>query len=223
MVLVLTILAIAALQAGCTQPSFSVETREILASFNATTDGSPATTVRASLKVNLVQDVILDNGDALYAEVGDRRVAMPMVDPGDYAAVLLDLPPLSTITFDLDRPGGDSAADNRVVIPPAFELEPLAQASYGRNDTIPLRWNPSVPGAIAITLAGDCIVGKFATVIDTGSHDVSGLATLDYPEVACEVTVTVTRSLGGIVDRALDGLSGIRADQVRTLTFTSTP
>lgn len=209
---------------GCEQRSTLIDTDRIYASMIVTSDGSGNARVDASLLVNGFQKLVLADDDALYAESGDQRIEMLPRSPGHYDAILQDVHDLDRVTIDLDRGGVDSAPNSTVVVPPSFALEPLEQESYGRHDVVPLRWSPTVLfGSMGILVQGDCIVQRYYGVPDFGTYDVQHLQDQSFPGEPCEVTITVTRSFSGAADPALDALSGIRADQVRTLTFVSTP
>lgn len=223
--------------AGCTKvESKSVLTSGISALMSVTADGTGKSVASASLRVgdSSVDYVDLSSGDSLVASSGTKSQPMSR-------SVLFNIVTYSTEFAGLDANGtaytvafkrslDAGAPASTCTLPAPFTLTtPPPNSSFSRGGAdITLTWQGGTTDAMLYELKGDCLTSKSATLAgDPGTLQIPrGTVVVSDPKYAgqsCSGTLVVKRQRQGKLDPAFGHGGSIFAEQVRVVTFTSTP
>jgi hypothetical protein len=222
------------LLAGCT----AVESDDILTSgmhadISARASGDGTTQVSATLylgnPINL-NFVDLVGDDQLRASYGDEVQVMTetiILNIVGHTATFQGDNEDDEFVVELVRSIDDGAPSSIATLPAPFEVDPLA-ASVSRTEAVDLTWDNSSPDLMQWSASGDCIDSAGANVgTDEGGATIgpSTLQKRQGTQVAdtCVVTVTVSRTRLGSLDPNYGEGGTVTGEQVRTLTFMSTP
>lgn len=215
--------------AGCkgTTTSDKLATREIAAFIDALDDGEGNLVVSTSLEARAGGNddyVLLAAGDTLRATYGKQKGTLGETQSGKYE-VAFDVSNTSDVTVSFDRSKYDAAPSTVGTLPESVELADFGGAVISRGlDDIVLDL-PATVGFKSVDLTGPCVsalhydVGEAADYLTIYSGDLYA----SYAEDECDVTITVTTSLAGKVDRALHGDSTFTLRRARYATFYSVP
>jgi len=222
--------------AACTSlNSNDLATSGMSANMNVTADGTGQSRVSATLHVdnNATDYVNLTSGDSLTATALSQTRTMAqnnVLGIVSYDASFSSADASGTLyTIGLQRSKETSAPSSHCTLPSSFAISaPAPGAAYSRaNDAITVSYSNggqpdpmslSISGCISYTLPfsdtspGSVTIAKGA--LQAGSSSATG---------SCEVTLTITRSRAGTLDPAFGSGGAITCQQVRSVTFTSTP
>lgn len=215
--------------------SSDVRTSGFYPEFIAVATGDGSTNVTARLKTggknsNTFAD--LRDPDVLRASVEGSRKTLNRRSSGNRAPYEADFDTNeggTEITFSFERGDIDDDAPNSVVELPEDFTARLADGQDSddiqRGTDVRVEWDNESAGSMRWEMAGDCIWSQTGRTNDDGAFTIPSedieVQDLDLGE-ACEVTVTLERSLEGELDDAFEeGL--IEAIQRRTVRFESTP
>lgn len=218
-----------------TTSSTNIRTPGISMAVEVIAESESTSTVTATLQVGGPNGtyVILDNGDALYAEADGDRKEMHAIEDGVYEVKYRVGDADTEFAVMLERDQDDNALDNTGRLPAPFEITSSYSDVLSRaDDDVEVTWEPSgQDGDMRVEIedeVGGCIAFDERKNIggDPGTY-VVGKDTLksqdeEMPET-CDVTLTLSRSRDGTTDPALDSESTFVLRQVRSETFTSAP
>lgn len=218
---------------GCTPTnSNTVPTSQLQAQIQVNADDSGNATVQAELFSHpsgappLNEDSIdLVPGDSLTATSNGSALAMnesftPIADEYMYSAAFAAAAADQSFSVTLDRTQGESAGPSTVTLPAPFAVTP--PTSVSRSQAITVTWSPSGSSdAVSISFAG-CGDANLGPVPDTGTATFAANA-LTSPTSSCAGTLAITRSRNGTLATAYGQGGAITANQVRTLSITTTP
>jgi hypothetical protein len=221
--------------AGCVKAdSGDILTHGMSADIGAEATGNGTTTVHATLffgqPINL-DFVQLTNDDMLLASNGGVEKVMgesEVLNIVTHQATFATDADGAQFVVDLERTVDAGAPESVVTLPAGFTISPPPTTS-SRNQSLNLAWNPSAPtSGMTWSANGDCIDLVNGTIgVDPG--------TLSLPAAtfkkrvgtnvadSCVVTLTMTRSKDGILDRGYGKGGSVIGKQTRSVTFTSTP
>lgn len=218
---------------ACTKvDSENILTRGIYADIAARTTGKGTTTVSATLYLEdpaNLNFVDLTGDDTLIAINGAQSKEMIEQDilshVSHHAEFLTDVAG-EEFVVDFQRTVDGGAPQSIATLPTAFDLLQIG-APVSRAQELVIEWSPAIGSEMTWELSGPCI--DFVT---GGTSADTGLATISANTIkktmgqnipdSCEVTVTVTRTLEGVLDPGFGKGGVVVGEQVRTLTFTST-
>lgn len=174
-------------------------------------------------------NVRLADGDTLVVSVGSFEQAMTEDQVGTTFYYLARFPRSSggdTFTVDLRRTVDAGAPASTATLPPEFEIDALA-ASQSRAQTMNISWSNVSSDFMRWQIYGSCIQGTEggiganagAFMLPGGSLRQNDQSTSD----SCEATLTIWRTRSGSLDAAFGKTGVIDAEQVRTMTFWTTP
>jgi hypothetical protein len=228
-------MAMLALTAACTSVhSDSIKTSGMSGHFTVTANGSAQTTVTASLWVddNSTDTVDLTSGDTLTASAAGQQ-PQTMAREDSLGAISYDATftghdgANTPYTIALRRPNDVSAPGSVCSLPaPLTVTSPAPGAAFSRaRDVISIVYGPSGGSdAMSLSVSGAC-VDYTLSFADTGSVTIARGALLanGQSSAACEATLTISRSRAGSVDPAYGYGGSMSCEQVRSITFTSSP
>ena len=222
---------------ACTKvESSSILTKGMSASMSVSADGTGKSVASASLRVgdSAVDFVDLSSGDSLVASSGAKSQTLSR-------SVLFNVVTYSTSFSGLDA--GDTpytiafkrsldagAPSSTCTLPAPFTLTtpaPGASLSRGGAD-ITLTWQGGTADKMRYELKGDCLASKSDAITgDPGTLVIPrGTVAVNDPKNAgqtCTGTLVVRRRRDGKLDPAFGHGGNIYGEQVRSVTFTSTP
>jgi len=224
--------------AACTSvQSADIKTAGISAIMLVSADGTGQTQVTAELHVdsNSTDFVTLSSGDTLMATAGGQSRTMSesnFVGAVSYETTFSGLDANGTAyTIALNRTSDVSAPSSTCALPDPFNITaPTASGTFSRaNDTITVTYDTAgTMDQMAWSAGGDCVQGEVGGTVspDSGSFTVakgSLVPTSPPPSMTCQAHITLTRSRPGQLDSHFGSGGSITAQQVRTVTFNSTP
>lgn len=225
-------LLLALLVFGCTESveSEDVRTTGIYPVISVVADGRGSSTVEVRLKVggrnsNTYLDLVGD--DRLEASVGDTTKRLDGRSDQTYRASF----PVDAEDTEFEiafRRGeeDENAPSSTVTLPAPFELEVGASVASRTDDAVEFSWAPLATGGMAWEYEGGCVIRDDGTTPDDGEHTLAAgqIETFESDKmVSCPVDLTLVRSRKGSLDAAFTEGGEITAEQVRTVSFTSTP
>ncbi|MEO8703348.1 MAG: hypothetical protein ABI867_25095 [Kofleriaceae bacterium] len=229
----LALLALA-LSACTAVDSDNILTSGMFASMSARATGDGTTTVEATLFLgnpsNLDYIDLTADDQLVASHDGDDKVMVEqnVLNVISHFATFQTEAEGAELVVDFQRTVDDGAPESVLTLPAPFELDPVA-ASISRAQPMTLSWTPGAADLMKWNATGDCIEFTFEPAIAAGAdtlaiaantiHKRQDMAVAD----TCLVTVTMTRSRFGDIDPNYGEGGSAVAEQVRTLTFTSTP
>lgn len=219
----------AGLAAGCKQEveSTDVRTSGVYPVVDVSADGSGSVRVLVKLKVggpNANTYLDLTGDDHLSATFGG--VTQPLDSSGSvgYATTFnTDTPGPVVISF-LRGMADTSAPDTLVNLPAAFSLSLSSTESSRATGSVNATWTPAGTANIESSLVGSCVDIIAETIPDDGAATIAGDQLHAHgADDACTVTLTLARVQAGQVDPAFTEGGDIKARQVRSASFTTTP
>ncbi len=223
---------------ACTEDSSGIATREFDIEFEVLVDDAPTpgTTFKAYVTKGLT-DVELAGGDEIHV-VTDKGDDVVMSGEGHlagfYEAQLPKVNDRTVFTFELRRPGGDSALGTKVTIAEPLRVDmPLTGRTYRADENIELTWtNPAVDDTTLYVYAEPCSgvsidTSEPAAIADNGALSLrAGDLLIGAPAAggSC-VEVTIERSgyVEGVIDPGLAPESEIGAHRYLTYQITIMP
>ncbi len=221
--------ACATVFAGCkgTTNSDKLAIGDIAVFLDATDDDSGNLIVKASLEARTPENqdyVRLTGGDRLYATYGKAYGAMDDTSSGEYAAYF----PLSNagdVTVGFSRGKQDVAPSSYGKLPESVELPDFGGAVISRGlDDIVLDL-PATVGSKEVDVTGSCVSALHYDVGEAGDYVTiyAGDLYASYADDECDVTISVTTTLYGAPDPALNKASTFTLRRVRSTSFYSVP
>jgi hypothetical protein len=228
----LALLALA-LSACTAVDSDNILTSGMYADLGAQARGDGTTTVTATLYLGSPSNldfIDLTADDELRASIGDSEKVMSetnILNAVGYDATFQTDAEDDTFVIDFQRSVDQGAPESVVTLPAQFELEPAAQ-SVPRAQALTLAWAPASDDLMRWNATGECIEPAGATINNDTGTDAITANTFRKREGAtvadsCLVTLTMRRSRVGSVDTHFGEGGTAFGEQIRTLTFTSTP
>ncbi len=224
---------------ACTSlQSADLKTAGMSAYMEVTADGTGQTRVSAELHVddNVTDYVSLTSGDTLVASAGSQTQTMSQsnfLGTVSYLATFTGLDADGTMyTIALNRTNDVSAPSSTCVLPKPFNITaPTANNTFSRaNASIVVTYDTTgTMDEMTWSAGGNCIKGMVDGTVsgDSGSFTIAaGSLVPPDPSVAamtCQAQVTLTRSRPGQLDSHFGSGGNITAQQVRTVTFNSSP
>jgi hypothetical protein len=234
--------ALALVAVACTKvESSSIKTSGMSAHVEVSADGTGRTTASASLNVDdsLTDFVDLSPGDSFVVSVNAQSQTMSRSD------VLNDISYLATFsgqdaentayTVALRRASDTSAPGSTCTIPKPFTIQaPAASATVSRtrDDIVVQYTSAGTTDSMTYDVQGDCVATSTAQPVpggDSGSFTIAK-GTLSGSSggssdagATCPLTITVHRSRTGHLDPAYGHGGRVWAEQVRSVTVSSTP
>jgi hypothetical protein len=225
--------------AACTSvQSSDIKTAAMSAIMRVSADGTGQTQATAELHVdnNITDFVSLSSGDTLVASVSMQSETMSQANFAggvSYAANFAGLDGDGTMyTIALNRSNDVSAPSSACILPKPFNITaPTASGTFSRsNDDIVVTYDTmGTEDQMTWSAGGDCIQGMVDGTVaaDSGSYTIAkGLLVptgSSVPTMTCEAHITLTRSRPRQLDSHFGSGGSITAQQVRTVTFNSTP
>jgi hypothetical protein len=225
--------------AACTSiQSADIKTAGMSAMMQVVADGTGRTAVTAQLNVdnNSTDFVDLSSGDTLVATAGGPSQTMAR---SDFAGAISYQTSFSgrdaagtQYVIAFNRTSDVSAPLSTCVMPSPFAITaPTANGTPSRaNSDIVVTYNNSgTQDPMTWSAGGDCVKGEVGGSVpgDTGSFTIAkgSLVPNDPTQmtVTCQAHITLTRERVGQLDSHFGSGGGINAQQVRTVTFSSTP
>jgi hypothetical protein len=241
------------LVAGCTSTDSNlVDTSDIYADFQAIAEGDGSTEVIATLRIGGATSanyVDLEGGDVLRAtrihptsggESTETMTEHQLAGMTWYTATFPTQDEDTGFEIAFTREEGISAPESSTTIPATFSLHceeseiESACDTFSRSSDIPFDvvWEPyefTTGDKLSYEITGSCIKTS-PGIIDWGPPNYFAALQLtkflddsDTPTESCLITVTITLSRTGTVDRAFGEGGQFTGMQVRTLTINSTP
>jgi len=214
---------------GCRQEveSTDVRTSGVYPDIDVRAEGDGTTRVQIRLMVGgALSNTVLQlvGEDRLTATVGgvtkdleDNGLSYSATFPGDAAG---------PIVIAFRRGAADvSAPSTTVNLPAPFSLTLGAEELSRAAGDLAYTWSPAPgTGDIDVSAVGRCVALHLETTPDDGSSSIAGdqLHAVTANE-ACPVTFTLARTQSGEVDPAFTEGGRVRAHQIRTAAFISTP
>ena len=229
---------LAATTTACSTKSASdFETSEMNAHMSAVATGDGETRVEVSLHdpSALMTFLQLTAGDELEATVGSQTKQLSelsVLGSVTYRATFDTDAAETEVRVRLTREDATSAPDSSVRLPAPFTLQALASESFSRAQPFTVSWSSAPnPDPMSLAISGECIE-SYSADLGTGSASFTVPAGALVKAVAqeggqaipdqCAITLTVTRTRQGNVDRAFHGGS-FTAKQIRTTGAQSVP
>ena len=231
-----SLLLLLALPACTKVESSSILTSGMAASMSVTADGTGQSVASASLRVgdSAVDCVDLSTGDSLVATSGTKSQPMSrsvIFNVVTYSALFSGLDAEGTpYTIAFKRSLDAGAPSSTCTMPAPFALTtppPSSPFSRGASD-ITLTWKGGTADAMRYEIKGDCLTSKSDAIAgDPGTLLVPmGTIAVSDPKYAgqnCTGTLVVHRTRQGKLDPAFGHGGSIFGEQVRSVSFTSTP
>jgi len=219
--------------------SDDVRTSGVYADFKIATTDNGTSRIRARLGVGGVlsnTDLELENGDQLRVftdtESGAMREDKEFFGGTEYKYTASTSAESTLFRIDFNRPTGVSAPNSSVSLPaPVTFTAPTTGTVFQRSDTINISWTPVSVNMTRLDVKAstyhcnipDTEIGRvsksfsYRSATDFGAtsvtaSDLFSTEALAHTSLVCDLTLTVTRTMSGIVDPAYDGGS-IRATQ----------
>ncbi|NOU26279.1 MAG: hypothetical protein HOO96_00100 [Polyangiaceae bacterium] len=206
---------------GCGPSSYTAHSPEVAPSVIqghgvVTSNGSVVTLrVMWGLRGDQLGLVRLEGSDRIVASAPGARPQELAID--GYSSIGLVRTPGTTVTVSLVRPAGTASVD--VVLPPAFVIAPPT-GPLSRSLPIEVTWEPS-PDMVEVTLRSPCFPAIYSPLVrDKG---VASFAPDRFPKNAGNCTVELTVNRRRPVDQHGAINLACSAEQVRTITFETTP
>jgi hypothetical protein len=228
-----------ALCAACTTiQSSSIKTSGMSASMQVVADGTGQTTASAQFNVdnNATDFIDLSPGDSAITQVAGQSRTMSRSDflgAISYQTTFTGLDADGTqYTIALTRSSDVSAPSSVCVLPKPFNITaPTANGSFSRagSDLVVTYDTTGTLDTMSWSAGGDCVKGLVGGTVsgDSGSLTIAkGTLVSSDPSqanVTCQAHVTLTRQRPGQLDSHFGSGGRIVAQQVRTVTFNSTP
>jgi hypothetical protein len=226
--------------AGCSSiQSQNIKTAGMQAILRVWADGTGQSTATAQLNVdnNPTDFVDLSGGDAFVASSGGQSRTMSRIDLLGAISYEASFSALdkggTTYTIALDRTTDVSAPSSTCVMPSQFTITaPTSSGTFSRaNDDLVVTYSGSgTQDPMTWSAGGDCVQGMVGGTVsnDAGTFTIArGTLVPKNPSpqtpTTCQAHVTLTRSRAGQLDPHYGSGGGITAEQVRTVTFSSTP
>jgi hypothetical protein len=235
--LLLPLLLVLPLIPACTKvESKSILTSGMSALMSVSADGTGQSVAAASLRVgdSAVDYVDLSTGDSLVASSGAKSQSMSrsslfniVTYSTSFSGLDADGTPY-TIAFKRSLDAG--APSSTCTMPAPFTLTtppPASTFSRGASD-ITLTWKGGTADTMRYELKGDCLASKSDAITgDPGTLLIpKGTIAVGDPKYAgqnCTGTLVVKRQRQGKLDPAFGHGGSIFGEQVRSVSFTSTP
>jgi hypothetical protein len=219
--------------AGCTDlQSSDLKTAGMSTSMSVTADGTGQTTVTAQFNVdnNGTDFVNLSSGDSAVAEVASQSRTMSQSNVlGDiaYQTTFSGQDAAGTqYTIALQRTTDVSAPSSVCTLPNGFNITgPTSSGTFSRQSDLTVTYdNPGSGDTMTWSLSG-CAEGNGTVTGDSGSFTIpkGTLSPNGAQSGTCQDTITLTRARAGQVDSHYGSGGSIVAQQVRSVTFNSTP
>jgi hypothetical protein len=225
--------------AACTSvQSADIKTAGMSAFMEVSADGTGQTRATAEIHVdnNATDYVTLSSGDTLVASAGSQSQTMSQNDflgTVGYLATFTDLDGDGTqYTIALKRTSDVSAPSSTCVMPKPFNITaPTANGTFSRSgaDIMVTYDTTGTQDQMTWSAGGDCVKGMVDGTVsgDSGSFTIAkGLLVptdASIQMMTCQAHITLTRSRPGQLDSHFGSGGNITAQQVRTVTFNSTP
>jgi hypothetical protein len=213
--------------------SSDITTHGISATIVATAWSDRASSVEATLRAGGDESntyIVLDNGDAIYAQVGGEKKAMTAQSEGVYEARFATGAGGSTFRVSLERPHGDDAPDSTGSLPEPFSFVDVPTTAVSRaSDSLMIKWDNGSSGGMELEVDGACIYKKTFSLasgsdqftIKPGELASTGVKPED--QKSCDIELTMTREVRGTPDSAYDNESTFKLRQMRRVTIPSNP
>ncbi len=225
--------------AACTSvQSADIKTAGMSAIMRVSADGTGQTQATAEIHVdnNITDFVSLSSGDRLVASASTQSETMSQTNFAgsvSYAATFTGLDADgTTYTIALNRSSDVSAPSSTCVLPKPFNIAaPTANSTFSRaNDNIVVTYDTiGTEDQMTWSAGGDCVHGMVDGTVsgDSGSFTIAKgvLVPTDssFATMTCQAHITLTRSRPGQLDSHFGSGGSMTAQQVRTVTFNSTP
>jgi hypothetical protein len=225
------VLLLLAAAACAKQDSSDILTSGVYADLSAVADGT-TTDVSATLFLGepiRLTYLELTGGDQLIASHGGDNKVMTeteVLNVVSHHATFQTSEQDAEFVIDFQREVDAGAPLSRATLPAGFTV--AASGTFSRTAEVGFSWTPTATDAMSWQATGDCIELATGTITgDPGSATIAAntLKKRMGANIAdqCTVTLTVTRSRPGELDRAYGKGGQISGQQRRTATFTSTP
>ena len=228
-------LVLCSMLAACTTvDSDNILTSGMYADISARASGDGTTTVSATLfledplELNFVE---LTGDDQLVAIFEDQTRVMTETNilniVSHHATFQADFEG-DEFVVDLQRTVDNGAPESIATLPAPFDIVPPPQ-SISRSAALDLDWQPAnTADLMSWSASGDCIELAGSSIPDDSGAVTLGPNTLQKrqgQQIAdtCTVTVEITRSRLGVLDRNYGEGGEVTGEQFRRVTFTSTP
>ena len=224
----------ASLAACTTVDSDNLLTSGMYADIAARAGGDGTTTVSATLfledpiELNFVQ---LTGDDQLVASFEDETRVMSETNilniVSHHATFQADLEG-DEFVVDFQRSVDNGAPESIATLPAPFDIVP-PPASISRAAALDLDWQPAgTADLMSWSASGDCIETTGSSIPDDSGAITLGADTLQKRQGqqiadSCTVTIEITRSRLGILDRGYGEGGEVTGEQFRRVTFTSMP
>ena len=222
-------LVAAGLAAGCKQEveSTDVRTSGVYPVVDVSADASGSTRVQVKLKVGgPAANTYLDLTGPDHLTATMDGVTRPLDSSGSvsYATTFQTNAP-GPVVISFMRGTADTSAPNTTVnMPEPFGLTLGATELSRATGSLAVTWTPTGPANIESSLVGACVDVIAETIPDDGTATISGDQLHAHNATdACTVTLTLARVQSGQVDPAFTEGGDVKARQVRSASFTSTP
>lgn len=216
--------------AGCAKQeveSTDIRTSGVYPVVDVSADASGSTRVQVKLKVGgPAANTYLDLTGPDHLTATMDGVTRPLDSSGSvsYATTFQTNAP-GPVVISFMRGAADTSAPNTTVnMPEPFSLTLAATELSRAAGSLEVTWSPAGPANLESSLAGPCVGIISETIPDDGTATISGdqLHAQNATD-ACTVTLTLARVQSGQVDPAFTEGGDVKARQVRSASFTSTP
>jgi len=212
--------------------SDDIRTSGVYADFKIASTGSGTSRIRARLGVGGVlsnTDLELEDGDQLIVitdtESGTMREDKEFFGGTEYKYTAATSDENTLFRINFNRPSGVSAPNSSVSLPaPVTFTAPTTGSVFQRSDTINISWTPVSVNMTNINVkAGlyQCNVStteigrisksfNYRSATDFGGTSVNAsnlfsTEALAHESLVCDITLTVTRIMTGVIDPAYEG------------------
>jgi hypothetical protein len=224
-----SLVAAAGLAAGCKQSveSTDIRTTGVYPVVDVSADGSGNTRVLVQLKVggpNANTYLDLTGDDHLTATAGG--VTRPLDSSGSVGyATTFQTDASGPVVISFLRGAADTSAPNTIVnLPTPFSLTLSSTESSRATGSVGATWTPAGTANIESSIVGSCIDVIAETIPDDGTATIAGDQLHAHSSSdACTVTLSLARVQSGQVDPAFTEGGDVKARQVRSASFTTTP
>ncbi len=227
---VVSVLLSTAFAAGCKQEveSTDIRTSGVYPVVDVTATGSGTTRVQVKLKVggpasNTYLELV--GPDRLQATMGGTTKDMDSSGSVSYAATFSTEAAGPIVIAFLRGPDDTTAPNTTVNLPEPFTMALDSTDVSRASGTLNVTWTPSGGGGnLDSSLAGGCVDLIVEPIPDDGAATIAGdHLHANSPNDACTVTLTLARTQTGQVDPAFTEGGSVKASQVRSKSFTSSP
>jgi hypothetical protein len=213
--------------------SSDITTHGIAATIVVTAWNDRESSVEATLRAGGDESntyIVLDSGDAIYAQVDGEKKAMTAQSAGVYGARFATGAGGSAFKVSLERPNGDNAPDSTGSLPEPFSFVDVPTTAVSRaSDSLIIKWDNGGSGSMELEVNGICIFQKTFSIasgsvqftIKPGDLESTGVKPED--QKSCDIDLTMTREVRGTPDSAYDNESTFKLRQVRRITVPSNP